>query len=298
VTYADGLSELRRIATSERDAGDLNPECYSLAFLHGRRVQRAIILWHGFTNCPQQFAELGKLFFGHGYNVYIPLIPRHGRSDRMTDALAGLTGAELKVAALSATRIAFALAERVDTAGLSVGGVMAAWIGQSARVDTAMAISPFFALPFFSQAVNRVATDMALALPNFWLWWDPSLKENTKPLHAYPRFPSHALASSMQFGDGLFRLAGHVPPLAQRCVLTVNDKDPAVNNAVSAALWTEWSRHAEMVQTYTFTNLERRHDIIELTTYPDARRLVYPVLVDLILRADGKDVPIPPVRAT
>jgi esterase/lipase len=293
VTYADAEAELRRVAQDERSAKDLNPDCYSLWFLHGRRAQRAIVLWHGFTNCPRQFAELGKLFFAQGYNVYIPLIPRHGRLDRMTDALAGLSVAELKMAAQRATRIAFALGERVDTAGLSVGGVIAAWIAQSARVDTALAIAPFFALPWFSQAVNRIVTDMTLGLPNIWLWWDPRLKEGTKPLHAYPRYPSHALATSMQFGDGVFRLAERVPPLAQRCILAVNDKDPAVNNKVSAALWSMWSRHGEMLQTYTFTNLEPRHDIIELTTYPDAKRLVYPVLVDLILRADGEDMPIP-----
>jgi esterase/lipase len=293
VTYADAEAELRRIAHDERSAKDLNPDCLSLSFLHGRRTQRAIVLWHGFTNCPRQFADLGRLFFANGYNVYVPLIPRHGRLDRMTDALEGLSVAELKMAALSATRIAFALAERVDTAGLSVGGVIAAWIAQSARVDTAMAIAPFFALPPLSQAVNRIAVDIALKLPNIWLWWDPNLKEGTKPLHAYPRFPSHALATSMQFGDGVFRLAERVPPLAQRCVLAVNDKDPAVNNKVSAALWATWSRHAEMLQTYTFTNLERRHDIIEPTTYPDAERLVYPVLVDLMLRADGAALPIP-----
>jgi esterase/lipase len=293
MTYAEGVAEVQRVAQGERNDPALNPECHSIVLLHGRRMSRAIVLWHGFTNCPQQFAELAHLFYDRGYNVYVPLIPRHGRRDRMTDALAGLTQAELKMAGVRAVRIGLALGDKLDTAGLSLGGVIAAWIGQAAKAGTAMAISPFFALPWFSHDVNLFMSNLAMQLPNAWVWWDPRLKENTKPDHAYPRFPSHALATLMLFGEGVYRLADRVPPLAQRCVLVVNDKDPAVNNNVSAALWKKWAGRAEMVQTYAFVDLDKRHDIIEPTTYADAPRLVYPVLVDLILRADGLPLPIP-----
>jgi alpha-beta hydrolase superfamily lysophospholipase len=297
MTYADAVAELRRIASDERNDPAIDPECRSIALLHGRRTPRAIVLWHGFTNCPRQFAELGRLFFERGYNVYIPLIPRHGRRDRMTDALEDLRAGELKMAAVAAARLALWLGESADTAGLSLGGVLAAWLAQQARIGTAMAIAPFFALPWFSHNVNLFVANLALQFPNQWLWWDPRLKEQTRPLHAYPRYPSHALATLMLFGESVFRLADRAAPLAERCVLVVNDKDPAVNNKVSDQLWTRWLQHGEMVQTYTFTDLAERHDIIEPATYPDAPRLVYPVLVDLILRADGAPLPIRSVSA-
>jgi len=38
-----------------------------------------IILYHGFTACPQQFFEESKLLAAEGYEVLMPLLPGHGR---------------------------------------------------------------------------------------------------------------------------------------------------------------------------------------------------------------------------
>ncbi len=293
MTYQDALEGLAHIAEREKADAALNPVCYSRAMLHGHRTADAIILWHGFTNCPDQFVELGRLFFDRGYNVFIPLIPRHGLRDRMTDALADLTRAELKMAALEALRIGFGLAERVNTAGLSLGGVLAAWIAQTSQIGTALAISPFFALPWFGRAINGYVCDVLLGLPNFWMWWDPRLKENCKPDHAYPRFPTHALATLMKFGQSAFTLAGQTPPLAQRCVLALNARDPAINLMVARELWTMWEHTGQMVETFVYTDLPAIHDIIEPTTFLQAPQLTYPRLVELMLRANGASLPIP-----
>ena len=293
MTYQDAIEGLRQVAERESAEPGLNPVCHSVAQLHGKQTDEAIILWHGFTNCPAQFIELGQMFHDRGYNVYIPLIPRHGMRDRMTDALAGLTRAELKMAALEAMRIASGLGKHVNTAGLSLGGVLAAWLAQNAQIQTALAISPFFALPWFGRAINGYVCDALLALPNQWMWWDPRLKEQCKPDHAYPRFPTHALATLMKFGQSVFALAQEQPPLAQRCVLALNARDPAINLMVARELWTTWERAAEMVETFVFTDLPAIHDIIEPTTYLEAPHMSYPRLLALTLRANGARLPIP-----
>ena len=293
MNYAETKAEIDRLVVVQRGDSAINPQCYTGALLHGHATEHAIVLWHGFTNCPCQFTELGQLFFNRGFNVYIPLIPRHGLRDRMTDALEGLTVAELKMSAASATRIASGLATNVHTSGLSLGGVLAAWMGQVAAIGTAMPVSPFFALPWFSRNVNDVLVNITESAPNLWLWWDPRLKENCKPDHAYPRFSTRSLATVMLFGRSVFTLAAKVPPLAQCCVLVTNSKDPVVNNNVSRDLWSTWEGRAEMVQRFEFTDLDARHDIIEPVTCDYAPKLVYPVLVDLMLRSTGVAMPIP-----
>jgi alpha-beta hydrolase superfamily lysophospholipase len=293
MSYADALDALRQVAARERADASINPRCYSRSMLHGRQTQDVVILWHGFTNCPDQFVRLGQMFYERGYNVYIPLIPRHGLRDRMTDALALLTQAELKMAGVEALRIAFGLGKRVNTMGLSLGGVISAWIAQAAQIGTAVAISPFFALPWFGRVVNDYVARLTLWLPNHWVWWDPRVKEDCKPDHAYPRFPTHALATLMEFGDGAFRIAERTPPLAQRCVLALNALDPAINLGVAKQLWEIWQHKAEMVETFVFTDLPAIHDIIEPTTFTQAPTLVYPRLIELMLRANGEPLPIP-----
>ncbi len=38
-----------------------------------------VIYFHGFTPCPQQFFDMGKALAEQGYDVFIPLLPGHGR---------------------------------------------------------------------------------------------------------------------------------------------------------------------------------------------------------------------------
>src|SRR5262249_3134879 len=65
----------------------------------GQRFPRAIVLLHGFTNCPKQFDSLAPLLYEAGANVLLPRMAWHGAQDRMTPALARLTASELVHAA-------------------------------------------------------------------------------------------------------------------------------------------------------------------------------------------------------
>lgn len=104
---------MRLEALCARDTPEVNPLCHTTFLTHGRKTGRAIVFWHGYTNCPRQFHSLAKIFFERGYNVLIPRLPHHGLADRMTTALAKLAGDELIAQSDTAIDIACGLAEQV-----------------------------------------------------------------------------------------------------------------------------------------------------------------------------------------
>ena len=296
MTYDEAVAELERIAEAEKSDDGIRPACRSIAMLHGERTARAIVLWHGFTSSPPQFEPLGRMFFERGFNVYIPLQPRHGRR-RMTRALQNLQMVDLQAAALRAIRIAGGLGETIDTAGFSAGGIIAVWLAQCTRIGTVMPIAPFLSLPWFSYRLGRVLTGVFNRLPNRWLWWNPFERERLEPQYAYPRYPRRTLARLLEFAHGVNKLSRRAPPLADRCVIVINRKDPACNNSISTNLWSQWTASAQ-IQTYAFNNLDRRHDIVDPVTYPASRELVYPVLVDLMTTPSDSALPEPAQETT
>jgi len=292
MTYAEAVAELEKVAEAERADEGIRPECRSIAMLHGERTARVIVLWHGFTSAPPQFEPLGRMFFERGYNVYIPLQPRHGRR-RMTRALQGLTVIDLQAAALRAIRVAGGLGEEIDTAGFSVGGVIAAWLAQCTRIGTVMPIAPFLSLPWFSYRLGRVVTGFYNRFPNRWFWWNPFERERLGPPYAYPRYPTRTLARMLEFSHSVVKLSRRAPPLADRCVIVVNSRDPACNNSVSTRLWSGWADGTARIQTYAFNNLDRRHDFIDPVTYLSGAQQVYPILVELMTQHSDSKMPEP-----
>src|SRR5687768_4155478 len=77
VSYDDAIARLEALGTPQ--AGEsLHPLCGQRVLTHGQPQPRTIVLVHGYTDCPQQFAALGELFYARGYNVVVARLPRHG----------------------------------------------------------------------------------------------------------------------------------------------------------------------------------------------------------------------------
>lgn len=268
----------------------LNPRCPSLLLTHGRKVERAVVFFHGFTNCPAQFDELAPQLFALGYNVYVPLLPRHGEADRMTLALAGLTAAELVGTTEDAIDLARGLGDEVVVAGLSGGGTMAAWAAQY-RTDASgsIAMSPFLGahvVPFWA---NRAAANLLLLLPNLMVPWDPREPEGAPAMdYAYPRYATHALAQFMRLGEIVGDAARAEAPLSPGPGMLLNDADFAISNAMAHRLIASWERNGTPVDVEVFPlALRLTHDLID-PRQPEARTdLVYPLLIEMIGRTGG-----------
>ena len=281
-SFSAGLGAFDTIAAADHDDAAIDPRCVPFLLHHGRATDRAIVLFHGFTNCPRQFAAFAQLLFERGFNVYVPRFPRHGMRDKLTPQLAGLTAAEISDCATRSLKITAQLGAHVSVLGLSAGATAAAWLAQTRAFDCVVAIAPFFSVVRIPALLEPALTAVLALAPNLELWWDPRVKQNAEPRHAYPRFSTHALAQCLKLGETVRSLAHTDAPRSARSILVLNAKDPAIDNAAASAVWQLWRARGGTTDTYTFENLDVRHDIIEPVTYPDAITLVYPVLLELL----------------
>jgi carboxylesterase len=249
---------------------------------HGRRVEHSVVLLHGFTTCPLQFDELAQGLHARGCNVYVPRIPMHGYADRLTHALDGLDGTILAAAATGAYRLTRGLGAKVSAVGLSLGGSMALYLAQTQPIDHAVPIAPFL-MPIGIPGWAGMPLLSAVSwFPDIYVWWDPRAGKDGVPLYAYPGFPTHALAQCIFFANTIVQ--SHARPLAQRCTLVTNASETAVNNALAAQVIDRWNAAGAGYDRVVLDDLgEPRHDIIDPTTFPAARTLVYPRLEAIVL---------------
>jgi len=87
----DLRASLARIVAAERREPLIDPDNGTRWWLHPERTDRAVVLLHGFTNNPRQYARLGPYLHAAGYNVIAPRFPFHGFRDRLSTAIARLT---------------------------------------------------------------------------------------------------------------------------------------------------------------------------------------------------------------
>jgi pimeloyl-ACP methyl ester carboxylesterase len=282
-SYEDAVDSIQHTIEQESSDPAIRPEGVSLLFTHGRPVQHAAVLFHGFTNAPRQFEELAQAYFKNGCNVYVPRLPRHGLKDRLTTDLANLTLTEIQNAADEAYSLARGLGGSVSVIGLSLGGSMALWLTQTQPVDLTVPIAPFLMPIGYPEAAVRAAAHVAYVLPSFYCFWDSKLKENSLPDYAYPGYPTHAMAELVFFGDEIFKASAAGKPLAKRCILVTNAGENAVDNDVSRRLVALWNAKGADYTELILRNLgPPRHDIIDPVTFPQGRTLVYPVLEKLV----------------
>ncbi len=283
-TYDEAVARFQ--ALEGRDGPETNPECHSRLFSRGHRTGRAVVLLHGFTNCPKQFERLATLIHAAGANVLVPRIERHGLRDRMTRDLAGLTGRELVEAASDAMDIARGLGDTVVVVGLSSTAVAAAALAET-RPDLyrAVILAPALAPRGVSAPLARRVATLLIHAPNFFIWWDSKAKESLAgPAQAYPRFPTRALGEIYRLGSQVLIQAEVDRPAARSIAVVHTAADRAVNNDLTAALAGHWrARGASVVEHEFPAALDVPHDMIDPEQVDARVEAVYPVIVSLAL---------------
>lgn len=280
--YREGIDGLHTIM--DRDDDRIARNARTALYVHGARAPWSVVLLHGLTNHPGQFVDFAPQLYVLGVNVVVPRMPFHGYADRMTDALAGLTAEMLIATTYEAVDAAMGLGERVAVLGISMGGLLCAHLGQyRADVATSVPVAPDFGVLRFGRGLTDVLSAIVLRLPNFFLWWDPRLKEAQRPATAYPRFSTHALMQTLRIGNAVYKAAKTTAPAAGRISTVVNVRDPAVNNAAAKQAVDRWRRRRTAGIDYIeLANLPENHDIIDPDN-PQARiGLVYKKLIEIL----------------
>jgi len=273
--YAEALERFGALASL--DGPRIIPEGRSRFLTHGGRTPLAVVLLHGLTNVPEQWARFGAELHGRGHSVVIPRFPGHGDADRRGTALATVRAGDFLRTASAATDIAAGAGERVVVAGLSIGGAMAAWLAQR-RPDVARCVSivPLFGIGRLNAAANGVLAATLAALPNFLIPWDPRGSAHESPPYAYPNFSTRALAECLRIGLDVYRTARSLAP-AGATEFLLNAREPACNNSMSEKVGAAFKAAGRgPCSTVVMDDLPANHDVIDPTN-PHARTdLVYP----------------------
>ncbi len=273
---AGGLQDL--------DGPNVNPLCRTRLYTHGRRVERSLVLLHGFTNCPQQMDALGRQLFEDGWNVVIPRYPRHGYTDRLNNSIAELRADHLVAVANRAAEIGAGLGDRLTVAGLSLGGILTGLLTQTRDdIQRAVLIAPMLGLKPIPGPVLTAISGAAQSLPNFYMWWDGKLRDKLGPPYGYPRFSTHAYAALFECGRRLTSLAQRTAPRAKSIAVVTNANEPRLDNRFTYRLIESWRAHGTVVETLEFAKSDGLpHDLIDPGSAAQRTDYVYPTLTRLI----------------
>lgn len=257
-TCFDGLDQL-----VARDHPGVAEDGRTRAYVHGERRPRAIVLLHGLSASPAQFERVAADLFERGHNVVVPRLPHHGHADRLSTALERLRPEELYKAVTDYVNVARELGDRVTVAGFSLGGLLAAWIGQKYEIDRCVPIAPFFGIAIIPNRLMSTVAERLLRLPNRFYWWNPILRDRHIAACGYPRYATHAIAHSYRIARAVLDDALASPPGAAHVQIVTNAAEVAVNNYAVRRLYRRWQRHRPGdVELTTLTGLPLSHDIV------------------------------------
>jgi pimeloyl-ACP methyl ester carboxylesterase len=196
-----------------------------------------IVIWHGFTNAPSQFAKVGEALRADGYRVLLPRMPHHGQADLLTRDLANLTDAELVGQVNTCIDIATGFGDPVWAIGLSAGATLAAWAAATRpEVRRLVLAAPLVAPTGVPLPLIRAMVRFPRIVPRFYYWWDPRKKADLgHSPYSYPGFPVPGLMPYLHLSEAMFDhsvIAGH---LLERVVLVTNPGDFAIRKDAARA---------------------------------------------------------------
>jgi esterase/lipase len=283
-TYDEACARLE--AVKAQDDPRVNARCPTIFLEHGRQTEQVTVLLHGFTNCPYQFLDLGRQLHAVGHTVLIPRFPHHGL-DPMADDHGELSVEALITLADEAVDIACGLGKKITVCGLSLGGALSTWVAQNRiEADRVIALSPALSIYLVPGGWERPLSNLLNILPNFFVWWDPSLR---KPLpgreHQYPRFASRGMATILQLGQIVAYEARQAKPAARSILVVNNPADQVVDQAFTAEVVEAWKAHQGMVETHDLPgDLRLPHDYIDPTQPDQQVDNVYPLLLKFLVK--------------
>ena len=276
-SFDDAVARARQLIAS--DDSVVAEGGASILRVHASRAPRAVVLFHGFTNSPRQFADLADALFSSGDNVFVPRLPRHAVRGGSVSDLAALTAAELCRAADHAIDVAAGLGDTVVVVGLSVGGTLALWAAeQRAEVRRAVVIAPPFEVATVPSILERPMINIGAHAPNF----SRRAAPDTARPDRLPGFTTHGLAQVLRLGMAVRADAGRASSLSPDVSFVVNAHDHTVKSAAIADVAHAWQRRGAPAMSYEIPDsLGLPHNIVDPVGDHPQVALIRPLLVSL-----------------
>lgn len=264
----------------------INPECYPILKTHGKKTSKAIILLHGFTNCPQQFEPFAELLFESGYNVYIPRMPHHGYKEKVHNAMKELSLNDLKNFSQGVIDIVgIGLGEDTEVLGLSGGAVLASYLGTFAQFHQVYSVAPNLTVIYKPLPKDYyLQTQLINRMPNIYHYWDEEKKENiVGPKYAYPGFWLHSMYPYLAISTYITYYAKHSPVATKGITFIVNTEDEVVD--IPSVI-----RYAQVINEKTYNaniqyvpeSFHVPHDLIDIHQTKQNIKEVYPWLLYIL----------------
>ncbi|MDX1931906.1 MAG: alpha/beta fold hydrolase [Capsulimonadales bacterium] len=281
LSFAEACERAKEFDREEADA--LQPTGHTRLFVHDGPTDRVAVLYHGITNNPLQWEAFGLALQAGGWNVLIPRLPYHGYRDRMTELPGRLDAPAMRRYISESIAVAQGLGERVAVAGLSAGGVYAAWAAQERSIARAIVIAPLFSPKYVPLACVPFLSTIFRRLPNHMQWWNEQAKTAHIPPHAYPRFSTRNLAETLLLGEEVYRKARRTPPCCRDIRILNNAIDRSVSNVATAQAVAAWEGQGATVRTHLLAASEGLpHDVIDPTQPKANLPLVYGLLREML----------------
>jgi carboxylesterase len=245
-----------------------------------------VVLVHGLTNCPEQFAAFGERLYSDGDNVVLVRLPEHGARDRRGRGLARLTPESVARRIDLAIDIAHGLGEHVVVVGLSVGAVGALWAAlERPDVERGVVVAPLLGMGGMPAPVSRALTRLWLALPDMFLWWDFKLRQALPgPTQTYWGWSTRGVGQMLRYAEALEDTLARRGGGSAQLVVVLNANDTAIDNRAARAVAERWGtgrQGAALVFEFP-ASLRLGHDLID-PGQPYARvDTVYAVLGRLV----------------
>ncbi len=238
-SFDEALARFDLIAA--RDDDGIAPRCRSALLHHREATDRVLVLLHGFTNCPAQWAGVATDAFERGYTVLVPRAEGHGRVDLAPHGLSKLTTFGIARWVVDVTDVAAGLGRHVTLAGFSFGGVCAAWGARHAdAVDDVVLIAPSF-LPFgYPLWTARWLSAATQVLPEAYPWWDPIRRERgPRAPYSYDRLSRRGIGAVFGLGQEAWHGDGGRTSPLHRAVLITNERDVAISSSAAEKAFSE-----------------------------------------------------------
>lgn len=262
--YADAVGRIAAVA-AEEDALPLLDRAHSYALLNGASTEKALVIFHGYTNTPDEFRLIAQGYRDQGYNVWVPLLPHHGLADKFTDDFSELTAEELRDFADDQIDLAAALGEQVEVMGLSGGGALALWAGlERPEVSRLVLISPILqptGYPVWS--IAPMVRALRLSPVDSYAWWSPEKQADNVAGMVYPRYSLKGMAAFL--GMRVWaetRLAQEPAPLRAEVLLIRNDGDPSIDAGFNERLLSQLTAATELTVFQIPASAALPHDIV------------------------------------